>query len=61
MNAGAKVDQTAAAPVSAPLGASVSPSVADMAPVRIILWTMCLAHFLNDLLQSLLVAIFSIL
>ncbi|MBX9758193.1 MAG: MFS transporter [Beijerinckiaceae bacterium] len=32
-----------------------------MGTVRIILWTMCLAHFLNDLLQSLLVAIFPIL
>ena len=60
MNAGAKVDQASAAPITAPPlgGASAH---ADMQPVRVILWTMCLAHFLNDLLQSLLIAIFPIL
>lgn len=59
MNAGAKVDQASAAPIPAPpLG---GPAHDDMRPARIILWTMCLAHFLNDLLQSLLVAIFPIL
>lgn len=31
------------------------------APVQIILWTMCFAHFLNDMLQSLLSAILPIL
>ncbi len=64
MNAGAKVDQANAAPVGAPLAASgvlAAPGAPDMRPVRLILWTMCLAHFLNDLLQSLLVAIFPIL
>jgi len=33
----------------------------EMRPAYIVLWTMCLAHFLNDLLQSLLSAIFPIL
>lgn len=60
MNAETKVDQTAAAPVS-PSSHTGAPSHADMQPVRIILWAMCLAHFLNDLLQSLLVAMFPIL
>ena len=59
MKAGAEVDQASAAPIPAPpLG---GPAHDDMRPARIILWTMCLAHFLNDLLQSLLVAIFPIL
>jgi MFS transporter, FSR family, fosmidomycin resistance protein len=60
MNAEAKVDQATAAPLGAPAfsGATAQP---DMRPVKIILWAMCLAHFLNDLLQSLLVAIFPIL
>ncbi len=34
---------------------------ADAGPVHLILWTMCGAHFLNDMLQSLLPAIFPIL
>ncbi|MFN3890564.1 MAG: MFS transporter [Beijerinckiaceae bacterium] len=60
MNAGAKVDQANAAPIGAPSFAGTQ-AHADLQPVRVILWTMCLAHFLNDLLQSLLVAIFPIL
>lgn len=60
MNAGAKVDQASAAPIGAPKGADLH-AQPDMQPVRIILWAICLAHFLNDLLQSLLVAIFPIL
>lgn len=60
MNAGAKVEHVSAAPTGAPAGVTLHPEP-DMRPVRIILWTMCLAHFLNDLLQSLLVAIFPIL
>ncbi|MDP2354633.1 MAG: MFS transporter [Beijerinckiaceae bacterium] len=60
MNAGAKVDQASAASVPAPLLAG-APVHADTQPVRIILWAICLAHFLNDLLQSLLVAIFPLL
>ena len=59
MNAEAKVDSAAAAPVVAPVGVA-APAV-DMRPVHVILWTMCLAHFLNDLLQSLLFAIFPLL
>jgi FSR family fosmidomycin resistance protein-like MFS transporter len=54
MNAEAKVDPASVAAVAAPAGV-------DMRPVHIILWTMCLAHFLNDLLQSLLVAMFPLL
>jgi len=34
---------------------------ADAGPVHLILWTMCGAHFLNDMLQSLLPAIFPLL
>lgn len=60
MNAGAKVEQGSAAPVGAPSGVTLHPEP-DMRPVRVILWALCLAHFLNDLLQSLLVAIFPIL
>lgn len=56
MNVEAKVDKANAAPLGAPV---VSGGSAQ--PVRVILWAMCLAHFLNDLLQSLLVAIFPIL
>lgn len=60
MNAGAKVDEASAAAVPAPtLGGS--PAHTDMQPVRIVLWAICLAHFLNDLLQSLLIAIFPLL
>ncbi len=60
MNAGAKVDQAAAAAIPVPtLGGS--PVHPDMQPVRIVLWAICLAHFLNDLLQSLLIAIFPLL
>lgn len=59
MNAEAKIEAGTAAPTGAPAGLA-APAV-DARPVRIILWTMCLAHFLNDLLQSLLSAIFPIL
>lgn len=60
MNAGAKVDQASAAAISPPSLAD-APVHPDMQPVRIVLWAICLAHFLNDLLQSLLVAIFPLL
>ncbi|MDB5571620.1 MAG: proP [Hyphomicrobiales bacterium] len=49
-----------ALPVDPPSGVA-GRRAGDMRPVQIILWTMCLAHFLNDLLQSLLSAIFPIL
>ncbi len=60
MNAGAKVDQASAAAIPPPSLAD-GPVHPDMRPVRIVLWAICLAHFLNDLLQSLLVAIFPLL
>lgn len=61
MNAGAKVDQAAAEVIPAPTLGGGSPAHPDMQPVRIVLWAICLAHFLNDLLQSLLIAIFPLL
>lgn len=60
MNAGAKVYQASAAAIPPPSLAD-GPVHPDMRPVRIVLWAICLAHFLNDLLQSLLVAIFPLL
>jgi FSR family fosmidomycin resistance protein-like MFS transporter len=45
--------------VAAPAGTGLTKE--EMRPVHLILWTMCLAHFLNDLLQSLLSAIFPML
>jgi FSR family fosmidomycin resistance protein-like MFS transporter len=60
MNADAKVVVGTGTPAAPPAGV-VLPTPVEKGPVYIILWAMCLAHFLNDLLQSLLSAIFPIL
>ncbi len=59
MNAESKPADAGAIAVAAPAGVGLTRE--EMRPVYPILWTMCLAHFLNDLLQSLLSAIFPML
>ncbi|HEY8580612.1 MAG TPA: hypothetical protein VIL72_12035, partial [Beijerinckiaceae bacterium] len=60
MNAEAKVAPAGAVAVDPPSGL-LGRADAEPRTVHLILWTMCLAHFLNDLLQSLLSSIFPIL
>jgi FSR family fosmidomycin resistance protein-like MFS transporter len=59
MNAESRPAEAGAVAVAAPAGTGLTKE--EMRPVHLILWTMCLAHFLNDLLQSLLSAIFPML